>query len=98
VAICTQIRPGPAASSPSGPFHTCSVAGPSASMVMRIPAPLTASAGLAATTAPSSTSAAAWLGVRSHTRTRNPARARLAAIGPPIRPVPRNAMTGVTVR
>ena len=40
VAICTQIRPGLAASSsPSGPLHASSVAGPSASMVMRIPAP-----------------------------------------------------------
>ena len=62
VAICTQIRPGAMSSSPSGPRNACSVAGPSASMVMRIWAPLTASAGLAATVAPSLTRAAAWLG------------------------------------
>ena len=53
VAICTQIRPGSSSSSPSGPRNACSVAGPSASMVMRIWAPSTASAGLAAAVAPS---------------------------------------------
>src|ERR1700683_5033693 len=67
-------------------------------MVIRIPAPLTASAGLAATVAPSSARAAAWLAVRSHARTSKPARARLAAIGPPVRPVPRNAITRVPER
>ena len=97
VAICTQIRPEPISSSPSGPRNACSVAGPSASMVMRIWAPLTASAGLAAAVAPSLMRAAAWLAVRSQARTRKPARARLAAIGPPIRPVPRNAITGGAV-
>ena len=98
VPICTQIRPGPIASSPSGPRRAWSVAGPSASMVMRIPAPLMAWAGLAAVVAPSLMRSAARLAVRSQARTAKPARARLAAIGPPIRPVPRNAITGVPVR
>ena len=40
----------------------------------------------------------AWATVRFHTRTANPARARLAAIGAPIRPVPRKATTGVAAR
>ena len=72
----------------------CSVAGPSASMVMTIAAPRTASAGLLATTAPSAVRASARLMVRFHTRTPKPPRARLAAIGAPMRPVPRNAMAG----
>ena len=75
------------------------MAAPSASIVMTIAAPLAASAGLAATTAPS---AAKGLRhgqtVRSHTRTSKPPRARLAAIGPPIRPVPIKATTGVAAR
>ena len=70
VAICTQIRPGGGGQSRPARRHACSVAGPSASMVMRIWAPLTASAGLAATVTPSLMRAAAWLAVRSHARTR----------------------------
>jgi hypothetical protein len=97
VAICTQIAPGAAAANPPGPFRACSVAGPSASMVMTIPAPAAASAGLAATAAPSAVSAAAWLAVRSHARTVRPLWARFAAIGAPMRPVPRNAIAGVAV-
>ena len=95
VAICTQISPGPPARNPSGPVAACSVADPSASMVMTIPAPLTASAGLPATTAPSLARGAARLAVRFQARTAKPPRARLAAIGAPMRPVPRKAMAGV---
>ena len=62
-------------------------------MVMTIVAPWTASAGLLATTAPSVVRASARLMVRFHTRTPKPPRARLAAIGLPIRPVPRKAIT-----
>ena len=53
---------------------------------------------MVATVAPSGTRVAAWLAVRSHARTAKPARAKLAPIGPPIRPVPRNAITGRAVR
>ena len=98
VAICTQIVPGLAVSRPSGPLAACSVAGPSASMVMTTAASQTACAGLQATTAPSASRASARLTVRFQTRRSKPARARLAAIGPPIRPVPRRATTGLAVR
>ena len=98
VPICTQMIPGPAASKPPGPVAACSVAAPSASIVMTIAAPRTASAGLAATTAPSAAKGSAWATVRFHTRTSKPPRARLAAIGPPIRPVPIKATTGVAAR
>jgi hypothetical protein len=62
VPICTQTVPGPAARKPSGPVAASWVAGPSVSIVMTTVAPRTASAGLAATTAPSvaSASVAGW--------------------------------------
>src|SRR3954451_4532384 len=81
---------------PSSPNSTSSTSGASGTIVIAMPAWSAASAGEAAATAPfSSANRSAFSPVRFHTVRSKPALARLAAIGRPMIPSPRNATRSV---
>jgi hypothetical protein len=99
VDVSTHSVPGAApAATPSSPRRSARTWAPSTTMVNTASTPAAASAGLAATVAPcSAANASARSRVRLKTVRSWPARRRLAAIGAPMMPSPRNptrAMAG----
>src|SRR5437764_265693 len=73
---------------PSAPSATASTSGESGSTVTTTSASRTASATLPAPRPPRCTSRSTFAGLRLYPTTSNPARTRLAAIGPPMIPRP----------
>ena len=94
VPIWAQTAPGARPASMPWSTATSRTASPSVTIVMATSAEPTASAGLAAATAPSSVRADTAEGVRFHTTVVKPARSRLVAKAEPIVPVPSTATVG----
>ena len=85
-----------ASAAPSDPNRTSSTCGASGTIVIVSWAPAAAPAGVAATRAScSAANSSARSRVRFHTVTWKPARTRLAAIGRPMIPSPRNAIRSI---
>ena len=92
VPICAHAAPPANAPDTSSSKITEVTTSGVGSMVMTTPASRTASAGVAATSAPASASGAVAEADRSHTVVRSPARSRLRAIAEPMMPVPSTAV------
>ena len=81
-----------ASSTPSSPRYRPVTAPAEGSMLITTSAPATAAAGSAATATPSASTVLSSSGTRSKAVTVWPALTRLAAIGPPMLPTPKNPM------